>query len=168
MTPIRLAVMLASLSFALPAMAQDKLTLILDWYVNPDHAPIILAQEKGFFAQQGLEVEIVAPADPAEPPKLVAAGKADLAVSYQPQLHLQVHEGLPVIRVGTLVATPSAPRAPAGPVRDRPAGAPTRPRDARRSARPTCRSAIPAWPRSAPGRSRRHGGDHRAASPGRR
>ena len=106
MTPIRLAVMLASLSFALPAMAQDKLTLILDWYVNPDHAPIILAQEKGFFAQQGLEVEIVAPADPAEPPKLVAAGKADLAVSYQPQLHLQVHEGLPVIRVGTLVATP--------------------------------------------------------------
>ena len=45
-------------------------------------------------------------ADPADPPKLVAAGKADLAVSYQPQLHLQVHEGLPLIRVGTLVATP--------------------------------------------------------------
>ena len=41
MTPIRLAAVLASLSFALPAMAQDKLTLILDWYVNPDHAPII-------------------------------------------------------------------------------------------------------------------------------
>jgi putative hydroxymethylpyrimidine transport system substrate-binding protein len=36
----------------------------------------------------------------------VAAGKADLAVSYQPQLHLQVHEGLPLVRVGTLVATP--------------------------------------------------------------
>ena len=106
MTPIRLAALLAALGFAQPAMAQDKLTLILDWYVNPDHAPIILAQEKGFFAQQGLEVEVVAPADPAEPPKLVAAGKADLAVSYQPQLHLQVHEGLPVIRVGTLVATP--------------------------------------------------------------
>ncbi|MBA4489243.1 ABC transporter substrate-binding protein [Paracoccus sp. S1E-3] len=106
MTPIRLAALLAGLTFALPAMAQDKLTLILDWYVNPDHAPIVLAQEKGFFADQGLEVEIIAPADPAEPPKLVAAGKADLAVSYQPQLHLQVHEGLPVIRVGTLVATP--------------------------------------------------------------
>src|SRR3546814_13805189 len=37
---------------------------------------------------------------------MVAAGKADLAVSYQPQLHLQVHEGLPLRRVGTLVATP--------------------------------------------------------------
>jgi putative hydroxymethylpyrimidine transport system substrate-binding protein len=51
-------------------------------------------------------VEVIAPADPADPPKLVAAGKADLAVSYQPQLHLQIHEGLPLIRVGTLVATP--------------------------------------------------------------
>lgn len=103
-TPIAAA--LLGLSFALPAAAQDKLSLILDWYVNPDHAPIILAQEKGFFADQGLQVEIIAPADPTEPPKLVAAGQADLAVSYQPQLHLQVHEGLPVVRVGTLVATP--------------------------------------------------------------
>lgn len=107
MTPTRFAALLAAgLGFALPATAQDKLTLMLDWFVNPDHAPIVIAQEKGFFADQGLEVEIVAPADPAEPPKLVAAGKADLAVSYQPQLHLQVHEGLPVVRVGTLVATP--------------------------------------------------------------
>ncbi|MDO5704205.1 MAG: ABC transporter substrate-binding protein [Paracoccus sp. (in: a-proteobacteria)] len=82
------------------------MTLILDWFVNPDHAPIILAQEKGFFADQGLTVEIIAPADPTEPPKLVAAGRADLAVSYQPQVHLQVHEGLPLLRVGTLIATP--------------------------------------------------------------
>ena len=88
------------------SFAADKITLILDWFVNPDHGPIIIAQEKGFFAEQGLEVEIVPPADPADPPKLVAAGKADIAVSYQPQLHLQVHEGLPLVRIGTLVATP--------------------------------------------------------------
>ena len=88
------------------APAADRLTLILDWFVNPDHGPIIVAQENGYFADAGLEVEIIAPADPADPPKLVAAGKADLAISYQPQLHLQVHEGLPLIRVGTLVATP--------------------------------------------------------------
>lgn len=107
MTPTRLcATLAASLLLTTPAMAQDKLTLILDWYVNSDHAPIILAQEKGFFKDQGLEVEVIAPADPTEPPKLVAAGRADLAVSYQPQLHLQVHEGLPLVRVGTLVATP--------------------------------------------------------------
>lgn len=89
-----------------PALAADKLTLMLDWFVNPDHAPIVLAEENGFFAEAGLEVEIVSPADPADPPKLVAAGKADLAVSYQPQLHLQVHEGLPLVRVGTLVGMP--------------------------------------------------------------
>src|SRR3546814_12454773 len=76
-----------------PAAAADKLTLILDWFVNPDHGPIIVAQEQGYFAEQGLAVEVIAPADPSDPPKMVAAGKADLAVSYQPQLHLQVHEG---------------------------------------------------------------------------
>ncbi|MTH66431.1 ABC transporter substrate-binding protein [Paracoccus shanxieyensis] len=91
---------------ATPALALDKVTLMLDWFVNPDHAPIIIAQEKGFFADAGLEVEVVAPADPADPPKLVAAGRADYAISYQPQLHLQVHEGLPLKRVGTLIATP--------------------------------------------------------------
>lgn len=91
---------------ATPTAAADKMTLLLDWFINPDHGPIIVAQEMGYFADQGLEVEIVPPADPSAPPRLVAAGQADLAVSYQPQLHLQIHEGLPLKRVGTLVATP--------------------------------------------------------------
>ncbi len=91
---------------ATPAMAADKMKLLLDWFVNPDHGPIIVAQEKGYFAEQDLEVEIIAPADPSDPPKLVAAGRAELAISYQPQLHLQIHEGLPLQRVGTLIATP--------------------------------------------------------------
>jgi putative hydroxymethylpyrimidine transport system substrate-binding protein len=98
--------LIAVFMVANPAFAQDKMTLLLDWFINPDHGPIIVAEEKGFFADQNLEVEIVAPADPADPPKLVAAGKADLAVSYQPSQHLQVAEGLPLMRVGTLVATP--------------------------------------------------------------
>ncbi len=89
-----------------PSSANDKMTVLLDWFVNPDHGPLIIAQEKGYFAEQGLEVEIIAPADPSAPPKLVAAGQADLAISYQPQLHLQLAEGLPLVRVGTLVATP--------------------------------------------------------------
>ncbi len=91
---------------AAPVQAADKITLLLDWFINPDHGPILIAEENGYFAEQGLEVEIVPPADPSLPPRLVAAGQAELAVSYQPQLHLQVHEGLPLIRVGTLVATP--------------------------------------------------------------
>ena len=94
------------LSTASNLAAKDKMTLLLDWFINPDHGPIIIAKEKGYFSDQNLEIEIIAPADPSAPPKLVAAGQADLAVSYQPQLHLQLTQGLPLIRVGTLVATP--------------------------------------------------------------
>ena len=107
MTLVRSLLLVAALLAAsLPVRAADKLTVMLDWYVNPDHAPLIVARERGFFAEQGLEVELVAPADPNDPPKLVAAGQADIAVSYQPQLHLQVAQGLPLKRIGTLVATP--------------------------------------------------------------
>ena len=102
----KLLALTAALLCATPTIAQDKMTLLLDWFVNPDHGPVIVADELGYFAEQNLEVEIVAPADPSAPPKLVAAGQADLAISYQPQLHLQIHEGLPLRRVGTLVATP--------------------------------------------------------------
>ncbi|HEC70797.1 MAG TPA: ABC transporter ATP-binding protein, partial [Roseobacter sp.] len=96
----------AFMLIASPLVAADEMTVLLDWFVNPDHGPIIIAQERGYFTEQDLAVEIVAPADPSDPPKLVAAGKADLAISYQPQLHLQIHEGLPLQRVGTLIATP--------------------------------------------------------------
>ena len=98
----------AAIFFALTASAhsQQKLTLALDWFVNPDHAPLIIAKELGYFKSAGLDVELIAPANPNDPPKLVAAGKMDLAVSYQPQLHLQVAEGLPLKRIATLVATP--------------------------------------------------------------
>ena len=89
-----------------PAPAAEKMTVLLDWFVNPDHATLVIAREKGFFADAGLNVELIAPADPNAPPKLVAAGKADLAVSYQPQLHVQVAQGLPLTRIATLVATP--------------------------------------------------------------
>jgi putative hydroxymethylpyrimidine transport system substrate-binding protein len=94
------------LLWSMPAFAAEKLTVILDWFINPDHGPIIVAQEMGYFAAAGLDVTIVAPADANDPPKLVAAGRADLAISYQPNLYLLVQEGLPLRRVGTLVATP--------------------------------------------------------------
>jgi putative hydroxymethylpyrimidine transport system substrate-binding protein len=101
-----LAATVAALLAAAPARAADKLILLLDWYVNPDHAQLIVAKEKGFFADEGLDVELIAPSDPSDPPKLVAAGKADVAVTYQPQLVLQVEQGLPLRRFATLVATP--------------------------------------------------------------
>jgi putative hydroxymethylpyrimidine transport system substrate-binding protein len=90
----------------LNAGAAEKLTVLLDWFVNPDHAALVIAQERGLFEKAGLSVELVAPADPSAPPRLVAAGQADLAITYQPQLHVQVAQGLPLVRIATLAETP--------------------------------------------------------------
>ncbi|MEL0144064.1 MAG: ABC transporter substrate-binding protein [Alphaproteobacteria bacterium] len=89
---------LALMIIASPAAAADKLTVMLDWFINPDHGPLYVALERDEFEKRGLDVELIPPADPNDPPKLVAAGRAELAISYQPQLQL--------MRVGTLVATP--------------------------------------------------------------
>ena len=101
-----LAALLFSLWPLTTAVAGEKFVVLLDWFANPDHAPLYVAQGLGYFTDAGLDVELIAPADPNDPPKLVAAGQADIAISYQPQLHVQVAEGLPLVRVGTLVATP--------------------------------------------------------------
>lgn len=95
-----------ALSLAALTAQAAELKVMLDWFVNPDHGPLYVAKERGYFADAGLEVVLQPPADPNDPPKLVAARKYDLAVSYQPQLHIQVSQGLPLVRVATLVATP--------------------------------------------------------------
>ncbi|KAA1048960.1 ABC transporter substrate-binding protein [Pseudocitrobacter sp. 73] len=88
------------------AWALEKVTLVLDWYINPDHAPVMVAQQIGAFKDEGLDVTIIPPSDPALPPRLVAAKQADLAITYQPQLHFFADQGLPLMRVGTLINTP--------------------------------------------------------------
>jgi len=84
----------------------EKITLLLDWYINPNHAPIMVAQEHGFFKQQGLSVRIIQPSDPADPIKLVAANQADIGVTYQPAFTVAVSQGLPLVRIGTLIDQP--------------------------------------------------------------
>ncbi|MDO6706722.1 ABC transporter substrate-binding protein [Photobacterium sp. 1_MG-2023] len=98
-----LAIAVSATSFQLQA---KELTLMLDWFVNPNHGPIIIAKENGLFQEQGLDIEIQEPADPSMPAKLVAAGKTDLAISYQTSLTIDVAAGLPLIRASTLIATP--------------------------------------------------------------
>ena len=103
--------MLAGLALGLaiasaPANAAEKLTVLLDWFVNPDHAAIVVAQQGGYFARAGLDVTLIEPADPSAPPRLVAAGQGDIALTYQPSLYEQVKEGLPLLRIGTAIATP--------------------------------------------------------------
>ncbi|MEJ4043776.1 ABC transporter substrate-binding protein [Erwinia sp. SLM-02] len=101
-----LCALLLGTAIAGHAAAAENVTLMLDWYVNPDHAPIIVAEQIGAFKAEGLDVKIVPPSDPSLPPRLVAAKKADLAITYQPQLHFFADQGLPLVRVGTLINTP--------------------------------------------------------------
>ncbi|HIP75872.1 MAG TPA: ABC transporter ATP-binding protein [Psychromonas hadalis] len=106
-TILKIAIALLISSCSIASIAQEQtMTLMLDWFVNPSHGPIIVAQQKGYFKEEGLNVVIQEPADPSLPPKLVAAGKLDLAVSYQNMLTINVAAGLPLIRSATLISTP--------------------------------------------------------------
>jgi putative hydroxymethylpyrimidine transport system substrate-binding protein len=80
--------------------------LTLDFYPNPDHAGIYMAQKLGYFEEAGLDVKIDAPSDPAAPLKLVAAGDTDLAISYEPEVVLAQEKGLDVVAVAALVNRP--------------------------------------------------------------
>jgi putative hydroxymethylpyrimidine transport system substrate-binding protein len=84
----------------------NKLIIVLDWFINPDHAPLFVADQEGFFKKYGLEIEFITPSDPADPIKLVAAHKADIAISYQPQFTLALCEGLPLHRIASLINRP--------------------------------------------------------------
>jgi putative hydroxymethylpyrimidine transport system substrate-binding protein len=84
----------------------EPFSLTLDFYPNPDHAGIYMAQKLGYFADAGLDVSIQTPSDPAAPIKLLAAGQTDLAISYEPEVLLAKEEGLDVVAVGALVDRP--------------------------------------------------------------
>ena len=83
----------------------EKVDLILDWLVNPNHAAIIVAKEQGFFEDEGLDVHIHEPTDPSMPPKLVAAQKYDLAVTYPDDFWRDREQGLPLTKVSTVIAS---------------------------------------------------------------
>ncbi len=104
--PAAILALLATLAAAPDTHAADKLTVMLEWFVNPDHAPLVIAREKGYFADENLDVTLVPPADPSSVPRLVAAGEADIGIHYQPNLYLDHAAGLPLVRIGTLVETP--------------------------------------------------------------
>jgi putative hydroxymethylpyrimidine transport system substrate-binding protein len=85
---------------------RESFNLTLDFYPNPDHAGIYMAQKLGYFEEAGLEVSIDTPSDPAAPMKQVAAGRSDLAISYEPEVALARDQGLDVVAVAALVNRP--------------------------------------------------------------
>jgi putative hydroxymethylpyrimidine transport system substrate-binding protein len=96
--------------------ARERVDLLLDFFPNADHAGIYAAEAAGHFGAHGLDVRIRTPSDPSVPLRLLAAGKADLAVSYEPEVLRARDKGLPVVAVAALVRAPltsivSLPRA---------------------------------------------------------
>jgi len=84
----------------------ERIDLALDFYVNPDHAGIYVALDRGLFRRAGLDVQPRVPSDPTAPIKEVAAGRADLALSYEPEVLLAHEQGLDVIAVAAIVDQP--------------------------------------------------------------
>jgi len=88
------------------AHAEEKLSLMLDWFPNVDHLPIYVAREKGYFSDQGIEVRILSPSETSDALKLAASGNVDLSVSYQPQTIIAKDMGLSIKVVAPLVIHP--------------------------------------------------------------
>lgn len=83
-----------------------ELTIALDWYPNAVHSFLYAAEDQGFFQAENLKVNLQMPSDSNDPLKMAAAGKVDLAISYQPQVVQARSEGIPVVSVGALVRHP--------------------------------------------------------------
>jgi putative hydroxymethylpyrimidine transport system substrate-binding protein len=84
----------------------QRLTLALDFYVNPDHAGVFQALDDGEFSAAGLDVDPQVPSDPSAPIRQVAAGRADLAISYEPEVLLAYEQDLPVKAIAAVVPRP--------------------------------------------------------------
>jgi putative hydroxymethylpyrimidine transport system substrate-binding protein len=110
-----LALAVLALSLALAACGEksedttgdrEGFSLTLDFYPNPDHAGIYMAEKLGYFEEAGLDVSISTPSDPSLPIKAVATGDSDLAVSYEPEVALAREQGLDVVAIAALVNRP--------------------------------------------------------------
>ncbi|MGH7229083.1 MAG: ABC transporter substrate-binding protein, partial [Nitrospiraceae bacterium] len=80
------------------------MTLALEWFLNPDHLPFVVAKEQGFFREEGLDLSILVPTVPEESLDLVAHGKADFGVGEQTNLIKARSQGQPLISIGPLLA----------------------------------------------------------------
>lgn len=87
------------------ADGNKKVTLILDYVPNTNHTGIYVAQEKGYFDDEGLDVEIIEPGDDATSATLVATGKGEFGVSYQEDVTYArtAEEPLPIRAIATVI-----------------------------------------------------------------
>jgi putative hydroxymethylpyrimidine transport system substrate-binding protein len=90
-----------------PASGQlEAVSVALDWYPWSNHTGLLMAQERGFFRGQGLEVTLDVPANPEDVLKLVATGRNTFGISYQTDVLLARAEGIPIVSIAALVQHP--------------------------------------------------------------
>jgi putative hydroxymethylpyrimidine transport system substrate-binding protein len=108
------AALLCALALAACGAKQDvtaapgtkPFSVMLDWFPNADHAALYAAIAQGDFRAAGLDVRPVTPPEAADPLKLLAAGRVDMAISYEPELLLARDAGLKLVSIGALVQRP--------------------------------------------------------------
>ncbi|PGT90708.1 ABC transporter substrate-binding protein [Bacillus sp. AFS040349] len=82
-------------------------SIMLDWYPNAVHSFLYIAKEKGYFEDEGLNVDIQFPANPTDPINLAAAGKITLGISYQPDVIIaRANQDVKIKSVGAIVRSP--------------------------------------------------------------
>ena len=92
-----------------PAQAQDKVTLRLDWVFGTEHSGVWVAQEKGFFKDENLDVKILPGEGSSVTVKLVGTNDVDFGYATADQAMLAYSRGLPIIT--TAVILQSSPTA---------------------------------------------------------
>tara|TARA_B100000749_G_scaffold145097_1_gene111330 strand:- start:414 stop:1403 length:990 start_codon:yes stop_codon:yes gene_type:complete len=84
----------------------DKVKLALDWFPNSNHLGLYIAEERGYFAEESLEVEIYTPSDPSTVLQTVASGADDFGMNYQPDVLIARGKGVPVVSILGMVQHP--------------------------------------------------------------
>jgi putative hydroxymethylpyrimidine transport system substrate-binding protein len=84
----------------------QSVSVMLDWFPNADHVGLYRALAEGDFSGAGLDVHVQVPTNPATPLQLLAAGKVDLAISYEPELLLARDKGLQLVSIAAIVQRP--------------------------------------------------------------
>lgn len=81
---------------------KQKVTVILDWVPNTNHTGLYVARDKGYYAEEGLDVEIIQPADGGTA-QLISAGQGDFGISYQEELTIARSQNLPVVALAAVI-----------------------------------------------------------------
>jgi putative hydroxymethylpyrimidine transport system substrate-binding protein len=109
MAPARMTQHAAAQGTPVPAAAPDeqvKVTVALDWYPNSNHAGLFLAKERGWFAEEGIDIDLYTPADPTTVLQTVGAGKDTFGISYQTDVLLARAQEIPVVSVAAISQVP--------------------------------------------------------------